>query len=65
MRIVDLLEEEQETKSFMEVMNEFLPFVTKELDLPGLPKIKLEARLGSAEHHLVNLSAMKIPFILL
>jgi hypothetical protein len=49
MRIVDLLEEAQETKNFMEVMNEFLPFVTKELDLPRLPKIKLEARFGSAE----------------
>ena len=49
MRITDLLEEEQETKSFMEVMNVFLPFVAKELDLDSLPKIKLELRLGSDE----------------
>lgn len=45
MRIVDLLEEAQETKSFMDIMKTFLPFVMKELDLPGFPKIKLQSKL--------------------
>jgi hypothetical protein len=45
MRILDLIESKNVEHDFMTVMNAFLPFVKKELNLTGFPKIKLQLRL--------------------
>ena len=51
MKIKDLLKENIErSPDFIKVMEIFLPFVMKKLDLEKLPKIKIQLRLKVEKH---------------